>query len=979
MKRFLWVALQLDQICSELSDHSIQLAIKSIPRDLSEMYARILSSSTARDTSRSHIRLFKLLAAAFVPLTIDQIQEMASVTIGDATWDPSKCINDILKLIGFCGSLLMIEEEEQTVRFVHHSAKHFCQGVLEGFGHWKFCFSDAEAHREIGETAVTYLSYGIFDTRLSTKVIPKVEVAGITDHIIQNTLEKSHPVARLAFSFIKPSGSVKRDIGQFLAETQKETTAGKFEKVDHPFLSYAKNFWMLHTKGIKNSAVHELWKRLFNEVNLHDLELTPHILGPLDDFEMPCKYPLAPAFLWAVNYSAVAVFDRAMGISSEYSFSTDIPWMRFRFFRSLLQHLHPQDLSAKVPYLEPRMMQRLLPMAIVLRVYPAVEWMLPRVDATEILRVFEVAVSCGNYKSAAFISTNTAFRRSWPYHKITLPNNLFAAAASSNNAQMVSMLLRMTAGKEAGGDVSVFSGVLFSGMHHVPLLRSLFNCASTFLWPHSFSVKDIICTLQLLAISPEINREVALKVFIIILQANCGIPGIHDLTFRLACSIGSYEFAKAVCLDYCDVCPDPNVKRHGYPFKGDEMALVLQTVSGSRVRLANWLVKKGAHRKDPRIYRRAIVLKSWQLANALLADALLTGGERLKDALVFCAHHELLHFSVLAADLNGIDFLLKIGMDFKNPSTGPTFRHSTVTQALMIQESDYFSHQSIAELCKRNAFMRSCTSPGAGLLKTSMEHLISPENPSTWDPQIQKTAKSQLKSDICPNDYSWLICLLAASMRKVVRIQFIQVDGNTAVGLDHLKNWLQLLGQMRLSSKFTPAVCDRQEGLLAIREVFGITAAMNEEIIASSSMSRSSTWSRWHAQTELWRFVDLFVSWNPTKELSRESALRELSFLIGKRSVEGVFIACRSKALSVMEVYDILRLADTSQDLPWILQCLLLLSQKVSIEAFCDFSRSWKRIDMVLSIPDESQQAFKLMGWTEEDVSMLTDARFNIP
>ncbi|KAH9228601.1 hypothetical protein K456DRAFT_1782770, partial [Colletotrichum gloeosporioides 23] len=248
---FLWVALQLDQICSEVSDHSIRLTIKSLPRDLSETYARILRSSSAKDFHRYHIRLFKFLVAAYVPLTIDQIQEMASVTIADAFWDPSKHINDILKVVGFCGSLIMIDEEEHVVRFVHHSARSFCQGVLGGSNHWNFCFSDDEARREIGETAVTYLSYGIFDTRLSTRVIPRVDVGGVTKQVLQATLGTPNPLARLALDIVRPKQNSNRDIGQFLAHAHEETIARDLQKTDHPFLPYAKKFWMLHTRNIE--------------------------------------------------------------------------------------------------------------------------------------------------------------------------------------------------------------------------------------------------------------------------------------------------------------------------------------------------------------------------------------------------------------------------------------------------------------------------------------------------------------------------------------------------------------------------------------------------------------------------------------------------------------------------------------------------------------------------------------------------------
>ncbi|KAI8189262.1 hypothetical protein K4K54_009781 [Colletotrichum sp. SAR 10_86] len=79
---FLWVSLQLDAICSEASDHDIRKALKSLPRDLNETYARILKNSARLDHKSRHVRLFKFIAAAFEPLNLGQIQDVLSVAVG---------------------------------------------------------------------------------------------------------------------------------------------------------------------------------------------------------------------------------------------------------------------------------------------------------------------------------------------------------------------------------------------------------------------------------------------------------------------------------------------------------------------------------------------------------------------------------------------------------------------------------------------------------------------------------------------------------------------------------------------------------------------------------------------------------------------------------------------------------------------------------------------------------------------------------
>ncbi|KAF3808502.1 hypothetical protein GCG54_00006365, partial [Colletotrichum gloeosporioides] len=730
---FLWVALQLDQVCSEISDHAIRLAIKSLPRDLSETYARILGESSARDTGRHHVRLFKFLAAAYTPLTIDQIQEVASVTIGDATWDPSKRINNIRRVVGFCGSLVMIQEEEQTVQFVHHSARSFCQGVLEGFGRWKFCFSDDEAHREIGETAVTYLSYGIFDTRLSTQLMPKVKVDGFAQRIVQQTIGTSNPIVNLALDFVMPKTDSDRDIAHFLTHTHQRTSATEFESTNHPFLPYAREFWILHTRNIENSEVHRLWEQLFNEVDLSHLQLTPHVAGPLDHFKAPCKHPIASAFLWAVNYSHVAVFDRVMDLGRNHPFAPGLPWARFRFFRSLLQYLQPHGPFDKVPRLNRQMIRRLLPMAVVLRVYHAVEWMLPHVDPAQILSVFEVAISCGNYTSAAILSSNAAFS---PPNKPIIPTELMLLAASTHDPRMIGLLAKMGAARSAHTNTSALSSLLHSDMHHGALLEATAILANAGLQPNTLNSRDKFAVFQLLALGPETSAKMALGSVESILAADSDFPRLHQQILQRACSIGSFDLANAVLASYDNFTTGERKvgisKVPHFPFEGNELVLILQMVSESRTKLASLLVNRGCHDKDRRGFRRALVLRHWQLA-----DALLNGRDLTSDTLTLCDNHELLHLCLFQGDLIGINVLLKIGISFENPSTGPLFKHATPMQALLAQDSEYFIRLSMVELHIRGALSMDVPTKFSDL-RTAVKRLLSPSSSSAWDPQIQQ-------------------------------------------------------------------------------------------------------------------------------------------------------------------------------------------------------------------------------------------------
>ncbi|KAG5802176.1 hypothetical protein H9Q74_013027 [Fusarium xylarioides] len=183
---FLWVALQLDSICSEMSDSAIREAIRDLPRDLTQTYERNLLKSSSSDSKGYHIKIFKLLVGAREPLTTEQLREAASVKTGQTIWSPQQHISNIQAALRFCGCLVMVDEEDDTVRFIHHSARSFCLNSPRNAAEWTF--TEREANLAIAETLVTYLSYNIFDTRLSKNVVPKIDANSIPAKVALNVL-----------------------------------------------------------------------------------------------------------------------------------------------------------------------------------------------------------------------------------------------------------------------------------------------------------------------------------------------------------------------------------------------------------------------------------------------------------------------------------------------------------------------------------------------------------------------------------------------------------------------------------------------------------------------------------------------------------------------------------------------------------------------------------------------------------------------
>lgn len=256
---FLWVALQIQSLCSMKTDHAIREALADLPKDLSETFARILQKSGSSDPALQ-AKTLQLVLAAYRPLTTDELREALSVTPGDATWDLSKTLNDVYSALTCCGCLLAVDEEELTVRVVHHSVKQYMFNGLDGVRHKSFSFG--EAQRTLADTVVTYLGYGVFGTELSrTKIRPMVAQSA-PSKILQATMGSSSTARHLAIKFLGSRRQPAFDMSKAVAEARCSLNS----KPEHAFrfYTYAKTYWQDHVLYVSGheAAIFKLSSKL---------------------------------------------------------------------------------------------------------------------------------------------------------------------------------------------------------------------------------------------------------------------------------------------------------------------------------------------------------------------------------------------------------------------------------------------------------------------------------------------------------------------------------------------------------------------------------------------------------------------------------------------------------------------------------------------------------------------------------------------
>jgi hypothetical protein len=256
---FLWVALQIQTLCDMKTDHAIREALADLPKDLSETFTRILQKSGSSDQALQ-VKTLQLVLAACRPLTTDELREALSVIPGDATWDPSRILNDIYSALACCGCLLAVDEEEFTVRVVHHSVKQYMFDGLDGVNHTRF--SVEEAQRMLADTVITYLGYGVFGTELSKARAHPIVAQSAPSKIVQATIGSSSTAHQLAIKFLKSRRQHAFDMSNVIAETRSSF----YSKPKHEFrfYAYAKTYWQDHVLFVSGgeAAIFKLTSKL---------------------------------------------------------------------------------------------------------------------------------------------------------------------------------------------------------------------------------------------------------------------------------------------------------------------------------------------------------------------------------------------------------------------------------------------------------------------------------------------------------------------------------------------------------------------------------------------------------------------------------------------------------------------------------------------------------------------------------------------
>lgn len=290
MFRFLWVAFQIDSICALNNDHDIISSLKDLPKGLPATFRRILSrlrDSAFADPGLGR-KIFEIVAAAQEPLTLDELREAISITPGNMAWDGSRLVNDVLRSLESCGSLLIVDEELSTVHFAHSSVKLHISSIPTDLDVRNYHIDLFQADINLGKVAVTYLNLDVLGNQLSntsertsgptngpTNGPAQLYTASVPSLVVRSALPKRDVVNRMALAILRGRKMPRNDSGLRL-ERSANFLGEKITQMQDvfTFLPYCQKYWLYHSKNFpfELDRVNGLLDRLVNGM-VHTVEL----------------------------------------------------------------------------------------------------------------------------------------------------------------------------------------------------------------------------------------------------------------------------------------------------------------------------------------------------------------------------------------------------------------------------------------------------------------------------------------------------------------------------------------------------------------------------------------------------------------------------------------------------------------------------------------------------------------------------------
>ncbi|KAI0902694.1 hypothetical protein F4823DRAFT_639048, partial [Ustulina deusta] len=230
---------------------------------LTETYCRVLQRIKSRGHRKEAKKIFPWIAASKQLLSLSQLREAIAIEIGQQYSKPERLYNDMKNIALWCENLVQIDEEYQLVQFAHSTIRKFLIEKPLDSTLAEFYVNLEEVDHDIGERCVTYLNFNDFKTTVARRIKPMLlhDPAQIAQSALGDQSKSASLLAKLRLK----SASKPVDISSVQSRTEKgSSTAHENLALGYPFLDYASNNWVLHTREFQPeiSKTWRLWENM---------------------------------------------------------------------------------------------------------------------------------------------------------------------------------------------------------------------------------------------------------------------------------------------------------------------------------------------------------------------------------------------------------------------------------------------------------------------------------------------------------------------------------------------------------------------------------------------------------------------------------------------------------------------------------------------------------------------------------------------
>jgi len=274
--RFLWTRLLIEEICAQNNDHDIIEALESLPSELSYIFRRMMQRVVARNHGERAIKVLQFCSVAKRPLTVQELREAITVEPGQKLLDIRSLSNDMDRVLADCCGFLFVDDEEQTVHFIHHSVrKHLFTGDPSLH---ESAFNEAHLDKQLGLVCITYLNFNDFKRQL-VKVKSTAETTIDPIHIgmislpLRSSLSNKvaqHLIRRKHLRRPMTARDLERQLQEAYGITEASLLESELKNRQFQFLFYARTYWIFHLNDLDNSDK-RLWTLFCNCVESSDI------------------------------------------------------------------------------------------------------------------------------------------------------------------------------------------------------------------------------------------------------------------------------------------------------------------------------------------------------------------------------------------------------------------------------------------------------------------------------------------------------------------------------------------------------------------------------------------------------------------------------------------------------------------------------------------------------------------------------------